>query len=185
MRQSCAKAYASLDMVIVRLKHRFRWMPHPRTCWVVKRFVFVLRSIANGSRQGLRMNIKKILYLILGCLGLGLGAVGAVVPLLPSVPFLLVAAFCFARSSERLNTWFTHTKLYQDNLADYVAHRGMTRKTKIRIMSVVTLLMGIAAVLMGRKGIVIGCLVLLCVWIIHIIYFTFGVKTIPTNQEAE
>lgn len=97
------------------------------------------------------MSIKKILYIVIGCISVGLGTVGAVTPFLPSVPFLLLAAFCFARSSERLNTWFTGTKLYQDNLADYTAGRGMTKKAKIRIMVTVTLLMSIGFILMGLK----------------------------------
>ena len=62
------------------------------------------------------MKFRKILYLILGCIGLGLGAVGAVLPLLPAFPFLLLAAFCFAKSSEKLHLWFTGTKLYRNNL---------------------------------------------------------------------
>ena len=70
--------------------------------------------------------MKRILYIILGCVGVGLGAVGAVVPMLPAFPFLMLAAFCFARSSEKLDRWFKGTKLYKDNLEDYVAGRGMT-----------------------------------------------------------
>ena len=62
--------------------------------------------------------MKKVLYIILGCIGVGLGAVGAVVPMLPAFPFLMLATFCFARSSEKLDRWFKGTKLYQDNLAD-------------------------------------------------------------------
>lgn len=58
------------------------------------------------------MNIKKIGYIVLGCLGVGLGALGVVVPLLPAFPFLLLAAFCFGRSSDRLHTWFIGTRLY-------------------------------------------------------------------------
>lgn len=127
------------------------------------------------------MSIKKILYIVIGCISVGLGAVGAVIPFLPSVPFLLLAAFCFARSSERLNAWFTGTKLYQDNLADYTKGRGMTKKAKIRIMSTVTLLMSIGFILMGLRGIVVGCAVLLCVWVFHLIYFVFMVKTIPSS----
>lgn len=125
--------------------------------------------------------MKKMLYIILGCIGVGLGAVGAVVPMLPAFPFLMLAAFCFARSSEKLNNWFVGTKLYQDNLADYVAGRGMTMKTKVRIMITVTLLMSVGFIMMGVKGVTVGCIVLGCVWAFHIVYFLFGVKTIKAQ----
>ena len=131
------------------------------------------------------MNIKKILYIILGCLGVGLGAVGAVIPMLPAFPFLMLAAFSFARSSEKLDRWFKNTKLYKDNLEDYVAGRGMTKKAKIRVMVTVTLMMSIGFIMMGLKGIVTGCIVLGCVWAFHIVYFCFGVKTIPMQQGVE
>ena len=70
------------------------------------------------------MKAKKILFIVLGCIGLGLGAVGAVVPLLPAFPFLLLAAYSFARSSERLHSWFINTKLYKNNLESYVKGKG-------------------------------------------------------------
>ena len=128
--------------------------------------------------------MKKILYMILGCVGVGLGTVGAIVPMLPAFPFLMLAAFSFARSSEKLHNWFVGTKLYQDNLADFVAGKGMTKKTKVRIMITVTLLMSVGFIMMGIKGIVTGCVVLGCVWLFHIIYFIFGIKTIPTAEVA-
>ena len=129
------------------------------------------------------MNIKKIFWIILGCIGVGLGAVGAVVPMLPAFPFLMLATFSFARSSEKLHNWFVNTKLYKDNLEDFVAGKGMTVKTKVRIMITVTLLMSVGFVMMGLKGIVTGCIVLGCVWAFHIIYFIWGVKTIPAKEE--
>lgn len=129
------------------------------------------------------MNIKKLFWIILGCIGVGLGAVGAVVPMLPAFPFLMLAAFSFARSSEKLHTWFINTKLYKDNLEDFVAGKGMTKKTKVRIMITVTALMSVGFVMMGLKGIVTGCIVLGCVWLFHILYFIFGVKTIPATKE--
>ena len=124
------------------------------------------------------MNMKKIFWIILGCISLGLGAVGAVIPMLPTVPFLMLTAVSFAKSSERLHTWFIGTKLYKDNLEDYVSGRGMTWNAKIRIMITVTLLMSIGFIMMAVKGIVVGCIVLGCVWVLHILYFCFGVKTL-------
>lgn len=94
------------------------------------------------------MKIKKLVYVVVGCLSVGLGAVGAVRPMLPAFPFLLLAAFCFGKSSEKLHTWFIGTKLYRDNLESYVQGKGMTRKTKIRIMVTVTLLMSIGFFIM-------------------------------------
>ena len=127
------------------------------------------------------MNIKKILYVILGCIGLGIGAVGAVLPLLPAFPFLLLAAFCFAKSSEKLHNWFINTKLYKDNLESYVEGKGMTWKTKIRIMVTVTILMSIGFIMMNQ--VTVGRIVLACVWVFHIIYFALGVKTIRAVEE--
>ena len=49
--------------------------------------------------------MKKILYMIVGCVSLVLGIVGVVLPILPTVPFVLLAAFCFAKYSERLDGW--------------------------------------------------------------------------------
>lgn len=65
------------------------------------------------------MKIKRMATITLGCVSVGLGALGAVLPLLPAFPFLLLAAFCFGKSSERLHTWFVGTKLYKDNLESY------------------------------------------------------------------
>lgn len=126
--------------------------------------------------------MKRLLYVMIGCICLGLGTLGTLIPVLPTVPFLMLAACCFARSSEKLNRWFKNTKLYQDNLEDFAAGRGMTMKTKVRIMVTVTLLMGVGFVMMGLKGIVTGCVVLGCVWVFHIVYFVFGIKTIPVQE---
>ena len=128
------------------------------------------------------MRVKKALFMALGCVGLVLGAIGAVLPLLPAFPFLLLAAFCFAKSSERLHAWFTGTRLYRDNLESFVAGQGMTRRTKIRVMVTVTALMSIGFVMM--HAVRVGQVVLACVWVFHILYFCFGVKTKPEAAEA-
>lgn len=126
--------------------------------------------------------MKKTGYLFLGCTGAALGALGAVLPLLPAFPFLMLAAFCFARSSKTLEKRFKNTKLYKDNFEDFAAGKGMTRKTKCRIMGTVTLLMSAGFLMMGLRGIAAGCIVLGGVWFLHLIYFVFGVKTIPVRK---
>lgn len=96
-------------------------------------------------------------------------------PFIPTTPFLLVAAFCFARSSERLNTWFKSTKVYHAVLEDYVARRAMTVRSKAMVLIPVTILLGIGFALMGSAP--AARVVLAVVWAAHIIYFGFVVAT--------
>ena len=128
------------------------------------------------------MSIKKIIFIVLGCICLALGTVGVVLPILPTVPFYLATAFCFANSSERLHNWFVNTGLYKKHLQSYVEKRGMLLKTKISIITTVTLLMGFGFFMMARKGIWVPCIILAVVWVCHIIYFVSGVKTIKGDE---
>ena len=127
------------------------------------------------------MKIKKLLWITLVFIGLGIGAVGAVLPMLPAFPFLLLAAFSFGKSSEKLHTWFVGTKLYKNNLESYVNGQGMTNTTKTKIIITVTLLMGFGLFMMIRKELYIPCTILGGVWLFHIIYFLFGVKTLKES----
>lgn len=126
---------------------------------------------------------KKIIYIVLGCIGVGLGAVGAVLPLLPAFPFLMLAAFSFARSSEKLDTWFKGTKLYKRNLETFVKGQGMTWATKIRVMVMITGLMAIGFVTMGPRP--VGRIILGVVWVFHIVLFSFIIKTLKVENIEE
>lgn len=119
--------------------------------------------------------LRRAVCAALGVACLGLGALGVVVPILPTVPFLMAAAFLFARSSARLDAWFRGTALYAKYLEGYVAGRGMSASTKVRIMVMVTLLLSVGFALMG--GAPVGRAVLVIVWLGHVAYFVFGVKT--------
>ena len=131
------------------------------------------------------MKLKKIFWIILGFIGLGIGALGAVLPMLPAFPFLLLAALGFGKSSERLHTWFINTKLYKDNLESYVKGEGMTWRTKHRIIATVTVLMAFGFYMMLRKDLHIPCMILGGVWVSHIVYFVFGVKTLKVSKKIE
>ena len=75
----------------------------------------------------------RYIYLMIGMISFGLGFIGIVLPILPTTPFLLLAGYCFARSSKRVHNWFVSTKAYQRHLEPFVQKRAMTLKTKICI----------------------------------------------------
>ena len=128
------------------------------------------------------MRIRKAVFIVLGCICLALGTVGVFLPILPTTPFYLATLFFFANSSEKLHNWFLGTKLYKKHLDPFVKGRGMLRSTKLSILGSVTLLMAVGFFLMARKGIWVPCIILAVVWIAHIIYFGFYVKTIPKTD---
>ena len=128
------------------------------------------------------MKLKRLIFLIIGCICLALGCIGIALPILPTVPFFLATVFCFSQSSQKLHDWFLGTKLYKNNLESYVKGQGMTAKTKGKILSAVTALMAFGFVMMLRKGLYVPCGVLACVWAAHIFYFIFGIKTVKGDK---
>lgn len=72
--------------------------------------------------------------------------------------------------------WFIGTKLYKNNLESFVKGQGMTWRTKIKVMIMITCLMAFGFFMMFRKDLFIPCAILGGVWLFHILYFIFGVK---------
>jgi hypothetical protein len=76
------------------------------------------------------MKIKKILLIIAGTFFTVLGVIGIVMPLLPTTPFLLLAAACYTRSSERLYRWLINNKYLGTFIRNYRSGRGISIKMK-------------------------------------------------------
>ncbi|MDR1158449.1 MAG: YbaN family protein [Oscillospiraceae bacterium] len=127
--------------------------------------------------------IIKPLCILLGCLSLGLGALGVVLPVLPTTPFLLLTAFCFARGSTRFHNWFLGTNLYRRHLETFIKDKTMPMRTKLAICLPVTamLLLAIWLAPIWHARVLIA-VVLLGKWY----YFLFRIRTVPTpkNQNS-
>jgi uncharacterized membrane protein YbaN (DUF454 family) len=80
------------------------------------------------------------LYVSLGCGCLGLGFIGVFLPGLPTTPFVLLAAFFYARSSPRLHGWLRRSRLFGPLLDDWRRHRGIRLSVKLSAVAMVTLM---------------------------------------------
>ncbi|MCV2892591.1 YbaN family protein [Lentibacter sp. XHP0401] len=111
----------------------------------------------------------KLIWLILGLLSIGAALIGVVLPLLPTVPFLLLAAFFFARSSERLHNWLiSHPKLgppildWERNGAIAPTAKRLATVSVVAVFAL-SVLMGLRPMLLGIQAVTLSC-VLLFLW---------------------
>ena len=70
-------------------------------------------------------------FTIIGTLFLGIGVIGIIIPVLPTTPFLLLAAACYFRGSERLHRWLINNKIFGEFIRNYMAGKGIKTKQKI------------------------------------------------------
>ena len=90
-------------------------------------------------------SVVKALLIIAGSLSLGLGIVGIFVPVLPTTPFLLLAAICYARSSDKLYYWVLHNPWFGKYIRDYREKRGIPLRAKIWALSLLWISIGYSA----------------------------------------
>jgi uncharacterized membrane protein YbaN (DUF454 family) len=97
----------------------------------------------------LARGLRRQLYLAAGLVLVGIGFLGLFLPVLPTTPFLLLASFCFARSSPRLEAWLRRTPYFGPLIRDWDEHRGVRPWVKAQAITVVVLVVG-ATVLFSR-----------------------------------
>lgn len=103
------------------------------------------------------------LWLGLGLIAVGLGIAGTVLPLVPTTPLLLVAAYAFARSSPRLHGWLTSHPQFGPLIDDWRRHRAIGRRSKrlavgvMAAMFTASWLWGLSVLLLALQGTILGC----------------------------
>jgi uncharacterized membrane protein YbaN (DUF454 family) len=86
----------------------------------------------------------RILLVIAGTVCVGLGIVGIFVPVLPTTPFLLLAAACYARSSKRFHSWLLNNKWFGSYIRNYLERKGITLRAKIITLSLLWITIGVS-----------------------------------------
>ncbi|MDD3765058.1 MAG: YbaN family protein [Nevskiales bacterium] len=93
-----------------------------------------------------------------GVLALLLGAAGVVLPLLPTTPFVLLAAACFARSSDRFHARLLNSRLFGPLLTEWETHRSIPRRTKLWAIALMSLTLGSSIVFVVQSPVLKGVL---------------------------
>ncbi|MDD3252054.1 MAG: YbaN family protein [Lachnospiraceae bacterium] len=125
--------------------------------------------------------MKRVINMIcvgLGFICIGVGGIGIVLPILPTTPLFLLALILFAKGSERFHKWFMSTGLYKKYLEDFVETRSMTKAVKIRVLSLVTVLLAFGFWFSPWFAKIVIAFVL----IFHWLYFLFGIKTVEKTE---
>ena len=91
--------------------------------------------------------MTKLLWITLGWLSVGLGIAGAVLPILPTTPFMLLAAYCFAHSSPRLHAWIVNHPTIGPPVRNWQSHGAITRRAKLLATGSMVAVLGISLAL--------------------------------------
>ncbi|WP_026677056.1 YbaN family protein [Fictibacillus gelatini] len=106
---------------------------------------------------------KKTVLLLIGFTSLGIGVIGIYVPLLPTTPLVLLALFCFSKSSDRFHSWLKSTTLYEKYVKEFKETRSITMKNKIKILLFLYVSVGVSIVYINNsiiRAALIGMLIL-------------------------
>ena len=114
--------------------------------------------------------IKKIIFVIVGFISLLLGIMGTVLPILPTVPFLLLTSYCFARGSNKFEVWFKSSKIYKKYLENFILNKSMTLKQKIYISTFADIMIAFPLVILNNLYIKLFLIIII---IFKYYYFIF------------
>ncbi|HUS79105.1 MAG TPA: YbaN family protein [Patescibacteria group bacterium] len=127
---------------------------------------------------GISGNVKKVFFVVCGTIFLAAGLVGVVVPVLPTTPFLLLAAACYLRGSKRLHRWIMENPYFGEYLRNYVEGRGISRRQKVYTILFLWFMI-LFSIVVVVEGLAVSALLLLIASAVSI-----HVWTLPSLKEG-
>ena len=122
----------------------------------------------------------KVLWIIAGSIFVLLGGLGVLLPGLPTTPFLILAAACYIRSSQKLYDWLITNKTFGPYLKDYREGKGMPRNAKILAVSMIILFAGYASVFAIQD-----LLIKILVALLGLVGIFYIVLKVPVSEEID
>lgn len=138
--------------------------------------------------------LRRLVYVLLGCFFVGLAVLGAILPVLPTTPFVLLASYFFVRSSPRLHAWLLRSRLFGGMLRDWQKHRGVRPRVKLTALALIPLMIAASAffgdlslpliVLLCVLGL-IGITVVIRLPVVREEQVALALEPIPVRSESE
>ena len=122
--------------------------------------------------------MKKYFMIVAGCIAAALGFIGVILPVLPTTPFLLLAAFLFSGSSERFHSWLQGTRAYGAYVEPLKKDGGISRKKKAHILCTTYGVMLVSGIIV-REWHAIVFMSAVALWLLW--YIGFRIKTVEKN----
>lgn len=112
------------------------------------------RRLPIGDRRLIywnEMDIRKAVLIFAGTVCVGLGVLGMFLPLMPTTVFLLMAAYCYSRSSDRFHSWLLNNRLCGSYIRNYKSGRGMTARQKVTSLATLWISIGVSIWLLSGR----------------------------------
>lgn len=116
----------------------------------------------------------KYIYLFLGTITLILGAIGVVLPIIPTTPFLMVSCYCYGKGSSKFQTWLINSNIYKKYAKDFIENKSLTLKRKIFLLSFASTMLLFPLIILN----IAGKALIILLYIALYYYFIFKIKTV-------
>ena len=123
--------------------------------------------------------MQRIILIIIGWLAVVLGTLGVVLPVLPTTPFILLAAWCFARSSPRFHAWLLYRSWFGSYIRHWQDHRALPPGAKPRALIFIVLTFAVSLYLVNILWVRLLLLVMMCA----LLFFMWRMPVIDEKQQ--